>query len=267
MTTSSGDRTPAGKVLPLILGGLAILASWETVARLLPLLSPEQRLLLPTSTDVVGAFARQPGSFLHHFGVTLLEAAAGLTIGGALGFSVGVTLLRFRSARRLFYPWLLAFKAIPLVAFSYLLVIWCGNGWLGKIVMCSTISFIPVTVALVEGVGRVSERWYRLFEIYDATPGQRLLKLEVPATIPDVLNALKLTSSLSVVGAIVAEMAGSDTGLGSVLVRAANRSDLPEQFIVIFGSSTIALLLYGSVAAIDSRVQPRFLSNPQEQGR
>lgn len=244
-------------------GGVCIVLGWELLARLVPLRDPQWASLLPRVAVILSSGLAHP-EVLRDAAATAIESLLGMLLGGAFGTTTGVLLVRFRQLRDLFYPWLLVFKAIPLMAFSYILVSWFGNGLGGKVLMCATICFVPMAVAVVEGADKVDRCWVRLFDSYGATATQRLFRLELPAAVPDLLGALKLTAALSVIGAFVAELAGADVGLGARLVMAQQQFNLPLQFVVIINTAFIALPLYGTMAMVQKRFQPRFLSNPRD---
>ena len=136
-------------------------------------------------------------------------------------------------------PYLVAAQATPILALAPLLALWFGPGLLGKVLICALIVFFPVAVATMVGIRSVDARLLELGRSLRATRRQVLTTLEIPAAMPNILGGLRVGVTLAVVGAIVGEWAGAESGLG-VLINLARGSlfDTPLMFATLL---TIAL--------------------------
>jgi NitT/TauT family transport system permease protein len=236
--------------------GLASLAlfllAWDLAARL----SNLPAFILPSPADVWIRFLRAltDGSLLVNAGVTLLEVLSGLLAGALFATVTGYLVAKSRLLENLLAPYLVASQAVPLVAIAPLLVIWFGPGLFSKILICALIVFFPVLVNTVVGIRAVPASLHDLMTSLRATPGQIALKLEVPAALPVFLGGLRVGATLSVIGAVVGELVGSDAGLGFLVNVGRGQYDTALVFVAVFTLIVMALALYGMVALLEKKL-------------
>ncbi|GAB4503069.1 MAG: ABC transporter permease [Anaerolineales bacterium] len=225
---------------------LAGLLAWHMAAQFGGLPS----FILPSPTQVWERFLRamQDGSLLFHTGVTLFEILTGLLAGALSATALGYLIAKSRMLERLLSPYLVASQAIPLVAIAPLLIIWFGPGMFSKVLICALIVFFPVLVNTVVGVRAVPVSLYNLMYSLRATRTQILWKLEIPASLPVFLGGLRVGATLSVIGAVVGELVGADTGLGFLINVGRGQYDTALVFVAVFTLVALALVLYGLVA-------------------
>ena len=230
---------------------LAALGLWSLVAQTAGL----PAFILPSPLAVWLRFlsAASDGSLLLHTGVTLSEILLGLFFGAGLATVLGYLVAKSRALERLLSPYLVASQAIPLVAIAPLLVIWFGPGMFSKVLICALIVFFPVLVNTVVGVRAVSPALQDLMHSLHASRAQILVKLEVPAALPVFLGGLRIGATLSVIGAVVGELVGSDSGLGFLINIGRGQYDTALVFVAVFMLIALALCLYGAVAWMESR--------------
>ena len=249
--TTPSKRVPISRSwlgLASALGGLLI---WWLVARMANL----PAFILPSPGAVWQRFLASltDGSLLLNTGVTLLEVLLGLLFGAGLATILGYLVAKSHTLERLLSPYLVASQAVPLVAIAPLLVIWFGPGMFSKVLICALIVFFPVLVNIVVGVRAVPGPLYDLMHSLHASQRQILIKLEVPAALPIFLGGLRIGATLSVIGAVVGELVGSDRGLGFLINVGRGQYDTALVFVAVFVLIALALCLYGAVAWIESR--------------
>src|SRR5512146_3106819 len=193
------------------------------------------------------------GSLPLHTGVTLLEVLLGLFFGVGLATLLGYLVAKSHALERVLSPYLVASQAVPLVAIAPLLVIWFGPGMFSKVLICALIVFFPVLVNTVVGVRAVPAPLYDLMHSLHASQAQVLIKLEVPAALPVFLGGLRIGATLSVIGAVVGELVGSDRGLGFLINIGRGQYDTALVFVAVFVLIALALCLYGIVAWLEAR--------------
>lgn len=230
---------------------LAGLLLWWLVARTANL----PAFILPSPGQVWQRFlsAVADGSLLLHTGVTLLEVLLGLFFGVGLATVLGYLVAKSQALERVLSPYLVASQAVPLVAIAPLLVIWFGPGMFSKVLICALIVFFPVLVNTVVGVRAVPAPLYDLMHSLHAGQTQVLLKLEVPAALSIFLGGLRIGATLSVIGAVVGELVGSDRGLGFLINIGRGQYDTALVFVAVFVLIVLALCLYGAVAWLEAR--------------
>ncbi len=190
----------------------AALLAWELVGKFAGL----PAFILPTPQQVGLRFwqALADGSLLAHTLATLEEVLLGLLTGTITAAAFGYAISRSRLFERLVSPYLVATQAIPIVAIAPLLVIWFGPGMFSKVLICALIVFFPVLVNTVVGMRAVPAPLHDLMHSLHASRGQVLRLLEVPAALPVLLGGLRIGATLSVIGAVVGELVGSDQRAG-----------------------------------------------------
>ena len=230
---------------------LAGLLAWWLVARtaglpafILPSPGGVWRRLLTAVSD---------GSLALHTGATLTEILLGLSLGVALATILGYAVAKSRALERMLSPYLVASQAVPLVAIAPLLVIWFGPGMFSKVLICAMIVFFPVLVNTIVGVRAVPLALHDLMRSLHARREQILLKLEIPAALPVFLGGLRIGATLSVIGAVVGELVGSDRGLGFLINVGRGQYDTALVFVAVLVLFGMALCLYGIVAWLEAR--------------
>ena len=249
--TTPSRAAPRSQYLPGILSLLAGLLAWWLTTRTAEL--PAFILPSPQAVWIRFATALADGSLAFHTGGTLTEILLGLSLGVGLATIVGYAVAKSRALERLLSPYLVASQAIPLVAIAPLLVIWFGPGMFSKILICGMIVFFPVLVNTIVGVRAVPLALHDLMQSLHARREQVLLKLEIPAALPVFLGGLRIGATLSVIGAVVGELVGSDRGLGFLINVGRGQYDTALVFVAVFVLIGMALCLYGIVAWLESR--------------
>ena len=150
---------------------------------------------------------------------TLQEAIAGFLIGGLLGFTLGVIFAHSSLMERGLLPYVVASQTVPLLAIAPMVVIWLGGNWLSVAIIAAYLTFFPVTINTLRGLRSPEPTAVELMHSYAATPWEILWKLRVPAALPYIFTALKISATASVVGAIIGELpSGIADGLGRVIL-------------------------------------------------
>jgi NitT/TauT family transport system permease protein len=192
------------------------------------------------------------GSLSRHIGVTVLEIALGLLLGLSTAFVLGYLLGKSRPLEQIVSPYIVASQSIPIVAIAPLLVIWLGSGLLSKVIVCALISFFPALISTIVGIRSVDPDLHDLMRSLRATRSQMFWKLELPSAMPMLFGGLKLSVTLAVVGAVVAEFVGADAGLGFVINLARGVLDTPLMFVAVFTLVLIAQSLNMVVALLEN---------------
>jgi NitT/TauT family transport system permease protein len=190
-----------------------------------------------------------------HFLTTLSEVLLGLAIGSSAGILTGILLARSRLAARMLSPYIVAAQATPILALAPLIALWFGTGLSSRVLICALICFFPIAVGTMVGIRSVDPKLIELGRSLRASRWQRLTRIEVPSALPQILGSLRIGVTLAVVGAIVAEWAGGEQGLG-VLINLARGSmfDIPLMFATLFTIAMLGVVLYLIVVAIERRL-------------
>jgi NitT/TauT family transport system permease protein len=231
---------------------IGILALWEAAVRAFTI--PEY--LLPSPATVLTRLVVELPGLLPHVGVTLAEAVAGFVLGSVAGVALAVLFVHSRALEMGVYPYAIALKSVPIVAVAPLLIVWLGNGLAPKVVVAALISFFPVLVNTVKGLRSIDDEAFALFDSLSATRLQLFLKLRVPTSVPYVFAALRISSTLAVIGAIVGEFAGADRGLGFFVLISSHRLETVDMFVGIVLSSLMGIGFFYLVALLETWAVP-----------
>ncbi len=203
--------------------------------------------VLPSPAAVWQKFIQtlQDGTLLGNTLITLIEVLLGLFTGTCLATLLGYFLARSTSLEQLISPILVAGQAVPTVAIAPILIIWFGSGMISKVLICTFIVFFPVLVNTIIGFRAVPADLRDLMISMHANRFQMLKYLETPAALPILFGGLRIGATLSVVGAVVGEFVGSDSGLGFLINLGRGQYDMALVFVSIFTLVALALGLYG----------------------
>ncbi|GBF77838.1 hypothetical protein PA598K_06414 [Paenibacillus sp. 598K] len=234
-------------VLYPVVFALGFIALWELAVRLFEL----PVYLLPAPSAIVGVI---DGTLGGHMMVTLTEALVGFVLANILGFATAVIFVHSKPIEKGAFPLAIALKTTPLVALAPLLVVWMGTGYTSKVVASMLICFFPILVNSVKGLKAIEHEAWELFSTYKGTRWEIFWKLRLPTSLPYVLSALKISSSLAIVGAIVGEFVGANKGLGYVVLVSSYHMDTPNMFSAIIASAVCGLLLFWTISLIEKKV-------------
>lgn len=209
---------------------------------------------LPRPSVITTNIMATPGAYLAGLWRTFLETALGFVAGSLFGVVMAVIFHRRLLLRELFFPLFIVSQTIPVIAFGAVVVLWFGNTLFAKAVISFYISFLPVTVNTMLGFSSVDPRQVQLMRSFGAGDGQILRRLYLPAALPQLFVALKLASSLALVGAIVGEWFGDTTGLGVLLLQAMYNENVVGIWATIVVSACLGMGLYGLVSWAERRI-------------
>ena len=154
---------------------------------------------------------------------TAKEAAVGFAMGATFGFGIGIVLAHSRLLQRGFMPYIVASQTVPILAIAPMVVIWLGGrglpDWFSVSVIAAYLTFFPVTINTLRGLHAVDRHALELMRSYAGGAWPILWKLRVPASLPYLFAALKVSATASVVGAIIGELPASiQSGLGGAIL-------------------------------------------------
>jgi NitT/TauT family transport system permease protein len=148
-------------------------------------------------------------------------------------------------------PYLVAIRAVPVVAIAAIIVIWLGSGRNSKVFITAFITWFPLMEATVIGIQSVDRNLRDLLRAHQANRWQIFIKLELPAAMPNLMSGLKISATLAVVGAAVGELIASNQGLAFLILRGRGTSDAPLVFGAVLLLTLISLTFYGLVVALE----------------
>ncbi len=226
----------AAKIASPVLFGLVVLWLWEmlVVGLRVPF------ILLPPPSAIALAFWRNLGTLGLDFDQTFLHAVlAGYAIGCGAGFIIAIAIDRSAFLQRGLTPLANMVSAMPIVGIAPIAIMWFGFGWPSKAAVVALMTVFPMLVNTQAGLAEAGAMERDLMRSYAAGYWRTLFKLRLPAAMPMVFNALKLNSTLALIGAVVAEFFGTPTrGMGFRISTESARMNLD----IVWATITVAAL-------------------------
>ncbi|MBT6508693.1 MAG: ABC transporter permease [Marinovum sp.] len=250
-------NTPASetrwmKLLVPAIFGFTILIVWELVVRGLnvPL------VILPPPSLIAETFLAKLPILWKDFVQTFVKGAlSGYFIGCIAAVALAVLVERFDFLRRGLLPVGNFVAALPIIGTAPILVMWFGFDWHSKAAVVVVMVFFPMLVNTVAGLGETTAMQRDLMKTYGADPWQAFIKLRLPAAMPFIFNGLKISTTLALIGAIVAEFFGSPTlGMGFRISASIGQLALDMVWAEIVVAALAGSAFYGAVAIIEKGV-------------
>jgi NitT/TauT family transport system permease protein len=195
-----------------------------------------------------------PSGILRDSYVTIAEAIVGLAAGAVIGVSLGTLMAHSRFAEQSIYPVVTAIRATPIIAIAPIFIIWFGVGIAPKAVVAALATFFPMLVNSLTGMRSIDPNALELFRSVRASTAEIFWKLRVPNTLPYFFAALRLSLSLSLIGATVGELLGSREGLGHMIIATVVQLRLTDVFSGVFMLAIMGIILTALLGALQSRV-------------
>jgi NitT/TauT family transport system permease protein len=227
---------------------------------------------MPHSWTIVAALLQPPtrgndeiliSKLLNAALFTWREAAVGFVIGSLFGFGLGAVFGRFTLFERSLMPYIVASQTVPLLAIAPMIVIWGGRlnwpAWWAVTIISAYLTFFPVTINTLRGLRSPNLTAVELMRSYAASELQVLVKLRLPAALPYIFTALKVSATASVIGAIVGELpSGIPDGIGRILLTFSYYfiSGPEKLFAAIFGAALLGIAFAAVVAAAERMIVP-----------
>ncbi|TIX42665.1 MAG: ABC transporter permease [Mesorhizobium sp.] len=232
-----------------VFGAASILLAWQFV---LPWLGVPA-YIVPTPTAISGVFRKSLALLLSNLWPTLIEALAGFVIGNLAGVLLAVVFVHSRILQAAYFPVVLFFNTIPILALSPIIILIFGLGMTPKIVIAAVICFFPTLVNMIRGLDSASDNEHELFRVLSATRWEIFWSLRLPRALPMLFSSLRIASATAVIGAIVGEWIGSDKGLGALIIQATFNYQSDRLYAAIVLSSSLSIAMFSIVVLLERR--------------
>jgi NitT/TauT family transport system permease protein len=246
MTRAAGWQRPLQQVGALV----AVLVVWEGAVRGLGI----SRSLLPAPSEIAAQLLAIRGVVLSAAGYTMSTALQGYLAAALIGLLLAVAFAHSPVLSRGLFPFFVASQAVPVIAFSAIVILWLGNGPLSKIAIAFYLSFFPITVSAVKGLQSCDPMALALLRSFGAGPWALLWKVKLPMMLPFVFVALRVATTTALIGAIVGEWFGDNNGIGTLILHALQTEDVLRLWCGIVACAVIGAAFYGAVAVAERRL-------------
>lgn len=205
------------------------------------------QIILPSPGEVAHAIARGRSVIPHELAWTLSATAVGFCIALVAGIVLALLVSEIKLLRKTLYPLIVGFQSMPHIGMAPLFIVWFGFGTLSHSVLAGVVAFFPVFSNATHGFDSVQGERVRLFRSYRASRLQTIWRLKLPMALPFLFAGANIGIIFAMLGVIVAEFLGSNTGMGFLLVQEGNSLDTAGVFAVLVVLAVVGVLLHTTV--------------------
>jgi NitT/TauT family transport system permease protein len=230
------------------MAALLLLVIWGVVVQVWQIAD----YLVPAPWEVAQELWRNRAGLISAWCLTGQAAVAGLLLSLLVGCVISVLFAQSAVLRYAFYPYAIFLQTVPIVAIAPLLVLWLGFGNRGVIAVAFVLSLFPIIASVTAGLTSVPQPMQDLFTLYKANRWQRLVKLEFPFAVTQLMTGLKTSSGLSVIGAIVGEFfvgyGDRGFGLGYIIRSSSETFQTARLFAAVILSTLLGVVVFACVS-------------------
>jgi NitT/TauT family transport system permease protein len=218
-----------------------LIGTWECAVQIFQVPS----FLLPAPSAIVKAASdTPPGVWASHIWATLRVALMGYALAIAVSVPLAMALASWRLLSRTIYPLLVAIQSTPIVAIAPIIVVTLGAGDLPRVIITFLITFFPIVVSTVTGLLATPQELVELSKSLRAGRWREMLHIRLPYAVPHLFSALKISTTLAVIGAVVAELVAAERGLGFFIAFSTSYFKIPAAFAGLAILVTTSLILF-----------------------
>jgi ABC-type nitrate/sulfonate/bicarbonate transport system permease component len=228
------------RIGPVLTSGavwLALLGLWWLIAAL----EKGPGTLWPTPAQVASALWELRAAFVQNAWTTLQEAALGFALGVALAVAIALISERYRPLAGSLHGLAIAVYSLPLIALAPVLVLWTGSGLTTKVIIAALASFFPVLINLTQALRTTDQNALELMRVGGASSWQVFARVELPYALPMLFAAFTVAAPAAILGAMLAEWVGANSGLGIQLLNSMQSGDVPQLYACLAVASVLSL--------------------------
>ena len=238
-------------LLPALLG-VAVLALWEALVAAYQI----PRFVLPPPSAIWQALIDDFPSLMASLWTTLRITLLAFLLAVVSGVALAIAFSQSRIVEMALYPYAVILQVTPVVAIAPLIIIWVGFERinLALLILAWIVAFFPILSSTTLGLRSADHNLVDLFRLYGATPWQILTRLRLPSALPYLLNGMKTSGGLALIGTVVAEYgagSGTATGLAWRIVEAGNRLQIARMFAALFLLAALGVAIFFVLAFLE----------------
>jgi NitT/TauT family transport system permease protein len=227
-----------------------------------PLLPAPHQVAAAVYDSVFGYPPLAPRSLVYHSLVTLTATLLGFVLGALLGIVLALMIVHSRVLERSLMPWIICSQMVPILALAPIFIVVLGalglHGLLPKSIISAYLCFFPIAIGMVKGFTSPEPQQIELMRTWSATSRQMLWKLRWPSAVPYLFASLKVAITISLIGAIVAELpTGAEAGIGARLLAGSYYGQTIQIWAALVASAVLASGLIGIVGLVERGVARR----------
>jgi NitT/TauT family transport system permease protein len=236
----------AGPVLLIVL----LVVVWQILTRALDV----PKFLLPAPTDIARLMVDEWPLIQMHSLATIASIVSGYVTAVLFALSISALMIRFPLVERLIMPIFVGLQSVPKIAIAPLILVWVGAGIGSKILVVTSIAFFPIVINTMAGFKEVDRGLADVFRSVDANQRQMFFRLRLPYAMPYIFAGLRIATTLSVLGAIVAEWLAASNGLGYLVLSGSFNFNTARSFAAIIALAAIGTAFFGFMSWVERMI-------------
>lgn len=244
-TVSSGRRSRGlrRRIVVPVVSIAAMVGLWELII----IAFSVKKYIIPSPLSVVEEFSNSSTVLLHNLWPTVIESVEGFILGNMVAIALAILFVHVRSAERALMPAAMFVRTVPIIAIAPVLVIIFGTGYTPKVIIAAVTSFFPTLINMVKGLESVDRQALELMRVLSASRREVFVKVRLYASLPYLFASLKIATSSSIIGALVAEWVGADKGLGYLIIQSTYNLEVPLLYATMILTAIYATIFYALI--------------------
>src|SRR5258708_2474662 len=212
------------------------------------------RFLLPTPSEIARLAVNEWPLVQMHSLYTLWSITTGYLAAVVFALAAAALMIRFTLAEKLIMPIFVGLQSVPKIAIAPLILVWVGAGIESKILVVASIAFFPIIINTMAGFKEVDRGLADVFRSVDASERQMFFRLRLPYAMPYIFAGLRIATTLSVLGAIVAEWLAASNGLGYLVLSGSFNFNTARSFAAIIALAVIGTAFFGLMSRVERMI-------------
>lgn len=229
---------------------VVLLVVWETCVRVFDV----PRFLLPAPSEIAILAVNEWSLVQMHSISTIWSITTGYIAAAIFALAASALMIRFALAEKLIMPIFVGLQSVPKIAIAPLILVWVGAGVGSKILIVASIAFFPIVINTMVGFKEVDRGLADVFRSVSANERQLFMKLRLPYAMPYIFAGLRIATTLSVLGAIVAEWLAASNGLGYLVLSGSFNFNTARSFVAIIALAVIGTAFFALMSWIERLV-------------
>lgn len=231
---------------------VAMLGIWECLVYVLAI----KPIVLPAPSDIARAAIEHWEALANAAWVTIRVTVMAFLVALTLGTAFATLFAQSRTMERALLPYAITLQVTPIVAIAPLILIWVGfdNAERAVLILATIVAFFPILANSTLGLRSADRQLHELFDLYGASRWQRLIRLQFPAALPNILTGMKISGGLALIGAVVAEFAagsGTATGLAWLIQQSVFNLKIAKAFAALGLLAVIGIAIYALLSLLE----------------
>jgi NitT/TauT family transport system permease protein len=238
---SDGAQARGWRDYSIIIGiHVAVVALWQAAVNFWGISS----FILPSPLAMLGTLAKPEYHWFANTFTTAQEVVGGYALAVVLGVGIALMFSWSRILSLTLFPLFVTLNMVPKIALGPLIIVWLGYGLGPNIVITFAISFFPVLLNTLRGLGEVEPDLLDLVRALKGSRWQVFTKVQLPSSLPYIFSGMKVAVILAIAGAVVGEFIGSERGLGFLMVQVQTSLDTGAMFMAVVLLTLVGVAVY-----------------------